>query len=89
MAAALLPEAAVFTARSATCASPAMTRAVSYLSVVQDLRDVAGDKSFKHVFLGVTKVRSRWYVFAAWLRRSFRNNPLSRFGPKPRSRPRF
>ena len=27
-------------------------RAVSYLSVVQDLRDVAGDRSFKHVFLG-------------------------------------
>ena len=28
-------------------------RAVSHLSVVQDLRDVAGDRSFKHVFLGV------------------------------------
>ena len=28
-------------------------RAVSHLSVVQDLRDVARDRSFKHVFLGV------------------------------------
>ena len=28
-------------------------RTVSYLSVVQDLRDVARDRSFKHVFLGV------------------------------------
>ena len=26
-------------------------RAVSYLSVVQDLRDVAGDRSFKHVYI--------------------------------------
>ena len=33
-------------------------RAVSYLSVVQDLRGVARDRSFKHVFLGVTKVWS-------------------------------
>ena len=34
-------------------------RAVSHLSVVQDLRDVAGDRSFKHVFLGV--VVTIWY----------------------------
>ena len=26
-------------------------RAVSYLSVVQDLRDIAGDRSFKHVYI--------------------------------------
>ena len=26
-------------------------RAVSHLSVVQDLRDVAGDRSFKHVYI--------------------------------------
>ena len=32
-------------------------RAVSHLSVVQDLRDVAGDRSFKHVFLGVGVIR--------------------------------
>ena len=42
MAAALLPDAAVFTARSVTCA---------HLSVVQDLRDVARDRSFKHVYI--------------------------------------
>ena len=28
-------------------------RAVSHLSIVQDLRDVARDRPFKHVFLGV------------------------------------
>ena len=32
-------------------------RAVSHLSVVQDLRDIAGDRSFKHVFLGVGVIR--------------------------------
>ena len=35
-------------------------RAVSHLSVVQqDLRDVARDRSFKHVFLGVVVTRIR------------------------------
>ena len=34
-------------------------RAVSHLSVVQDLRDVARDRSFKHVFLGVAV--TKWY----------------------------
>ena len=34
-------------------------RAVSHLSVVQDLRDVARDRSFKHVFLGVGGTRIR------------------------------
>ena len=62
MAAALLPAAAVFTARSVYLSVRRESqgklpcgdvRAVSHLSVVQDLRDVAGDRSFKHVFLGV------------------------------------
>ena len=34
-------------------------RAVSHLSVVQDLRDVARDRSFKHVLLGVGVTRIR------------------------------
>ena len=34
-------------------------RAVSHLPVVQDLRDVARDRSFKHVFLGVVVARIR------------------------------
>ena len=44
--------------------------AVSYLSVVQDLRDVARDRSFKHVFLGVgvTRIRNAWVLY-------FRNAP--------------
>ena len=53
---ALLPAAAVFTARSVTGAYGSQgqlpcgdVRAVSHLSVVQDLRNVAGDRSFKHV----------------------------------------
>ena len=54
MAAALLPEAAVFTAcvgRQSKGQLPCGdVRAVSYLSVVQDLRDIAGDRSFKHVY---------------------------------------
>ena len=32
-------------------ASSAVTLSVSHLSVVQDLRDVAGDRSFKHVYI--------------------------------------
>ena len=54
----------MFTARSVTCQSEGQlcccdVRAVSHLSVVQDLRDVARDRSFKHVFLrvGVTQIR--------------------------------
>ena len=47
MAAALLPDAAVFTARL-PCGD---VRAVSHLSVVQDLRDIAGNRSFKHVYI--------------------------------------
>ena len=48
-------------------------RAVSHLSVVQDLRDVARDRSFKHVFLvvvtrirndGVLYFRSAPYLYA-------------------------
>ena len=58
MAAALLPEAAVFTARSATCAQGVRARA-SCPAVLQDLRDVARDRSFKHVFLGVVVTRIR------------------------------
>ena len=67
MAAALLPEAAVFTAASVSHLSVGSqsegqlsccdVRAVSHLSVVQDLRDVARDRSFKHVFLGVGVIR--------------------------------
>ena len=47
-------------------------RAVSHLSVVQDLWDVARDRSFKHVFLGGVVTRNRnagvlyfeslWYI---------------------------
>ena len=63
MAAALLPEAAVFTARSVSQSKGQLSccdvRAVSHLSVVQDLRDVARDRSFKHVFLGVVVTRIR------------------------------
>ena len=45
-------------------------RAVSHLSVVQDLRDVARDRSFKHVFLGVgvTRIRNNGVLY-------FRNAP--------------
>ena len=45
-------------------------RAVSHLSVVQDLRDVARDRSFKHVFLGVvvTRIRNSGVLY-------FRNAP--------------
>ena len=35
-------------------------RAFRYLSVVQDLRDVPGDWSFKHVFLGVLARSRPW-----------------------------
>ena len=45
-------------------------RAVSHLSVVQDLRDVAGDRSFKHVFLGV--VVTIWYRWSIALSVAFR-----------------
>ena len=65
-AAALLPDAAVCQVRylsvrgqSEGQLSCCDVRAVSHLSVVQDLRDVAGDRSFKHVFLGV--VVTIWY----------------------------
>ena len=38
-------------------------RAVSDLSVVQDLGDVARDRSFKHVFLGVgVTISCRWDI---------------------------
>ena len=50
MAAALLPEGQL------SCCD---VRAVSHLSVVQDLRDVARDRSFNHVFLGVVVTRIR------------------------------
>ena len=51
MAAALLPAAAVFTARSVRGVPCGDVRAVSRLSVVQDLRDIAGNRSFKHVYI--------------------------------------
>ena len=62
MAAALLPDAAVFRDLSVRGESQGQlpcgdVRAVSHLSVVQDLRDIAGDRSFKHVFLGVGVIR--------------------------------
>ena len=56
--------------RRLPCSRPgpllARKRAVSYLSVVQDLRDVAGDRSFKHVYI----------CFRQWLRR----RPRSKLG---------